>query len=74
MLLGHVAETPVYIDADQDARWGRPAIHIAVAPGQAMGLSLEGLHDVHFVNRPPAGPPAAGATPRVSRSPIGKRP
>ncbi len=54
VLLGRVADTPVYIDADQHERWGRPALHIAVAPGAAMGFSLEGPDDVHFVTRPPA--------------------
>src|SRR5450432_3872940 len=41
VLLGEVAATPVYIDADQDERWRRPDILIDVAPGAAMGFSLE---------------------------------
>jgi Uncharacterized protein conserved in bacteria len=49
VLLGEVGGTPVYIDREQDERWGHPAIHIDVSPGAAMGFSLEGVDDVHFV-------------------------
>ena len=49
MLLGEVAGTPVYIDGDQDDRWGSPDLLIDVSPGPAMGFSLEGVNGVHFV-------------------------
>jgi uncharacterized protein (DUF779 family) len=49
VLLGEVGGTPVYIDGDQHERWGFPAILIDVSPGAAMGFSLEGVDDVHFV-------------------------
>ena len=50
MLLGEVGGTPFYIDAEQDERWGRPAIVIDVAPGAATSFSLEGALDLHFVS------------------------
>ena len=49
VLLGEVAGTPFYIDADQDRRWGHPVIVVDVAPGEATSLSLEGALDLHFV-------------------------
>jgi uncharacterized protein (DUF779 family) len=49
VLLGRVGETPVYIDGDQDRRWREPALVIDVAPGPAMGFSLEGALSVHLV-------------------------
>jgi uncharacterized protein (DUF779 family) len=49
VLLGRLMGTPVYIDGDQDERWGTPEIRIDVSPGAAMGFSLEGIDDVHFV-------------------------
>jgi uncharacterized protein (DUF779 family) len=49
--LGDVGGQPVYIDAEQDERWRRPAFAIDVAPGEGSGLSLEGAHDLHFVLR-----------------------
>ena len=51
LLLGEVAGTPFYIDADQDRRWGEPVIVVDVAPGGATSLSLEGALDLHFVAR-----------------------
>jgi uncharacterized protein (DUF779 family) len=51
VLLGRVAGTPFYADADQDRRWGHPVIVVDVAPGAATSLSLEGALDVHFVAR-----------------------
>jgi uncharacterized protein len=53
--LGDLGGVPVYIDADQYARWGRPRFHIDVADGAAEGFSLEGLEGVHFVSRQPPG-------------------
>ncbi|MEA2497060.1 MAG: uncharacterized protein QOJ29_4971 [Thermoleophilaceae bacterium] len=51
VLLGEVGGAPVYIDAEQDKRWGSPDIHIDLSQGAAMGFSLEGVDDVHFVTR-----------------------
>ena len=52
-LLGEVAGAPFYIDAEQDRRWGHPALVLDVLPGAATSLSLEGLEDLHFVTRAP---------------------
>ena len=54
--LGTLAGAPFYIDSDQYERWGRPQFEVDVSPGAAMGFSLEGLADVHFVTRTPACP------------------
>ena len=51
--LGTVGGVPVYIDAEQYARWGHPAFLLDVEPGAATGFSLEGSRDVHFVTRTP---------------------
>ena len=51
--LGEVAGAPVYIDAEQDRRWGHPALVIDVLPGAATSLSLEGADDCHFVTVAP---------------------
>jgi uncharacterized protein (DUF779 family)/nucleotide-binding universal stress UspA family protein len=51
--IGEIASTPVFIDSDQDVRWGRPTIVVDVAPGPATGLSLEGADGLHFVTRAP---------------------
>jgi uncharacterized protein (DUF779 family) len=51
VLLGVVGETPVYIDSDQDERWGHPALIIDLSPGAAMGFSLEGVEDLHLLAR-----------------------
>jgi uncharacterized protein len=52
--LGEVDGCPFYIDADQYERWNRPTLVLDVAPGAGSGMSLEGVHDVHFhVNSPP---------------------
>ncbi len=50
LLLGTVAGTPVYIDAEQHRRWGRPTITLDVAPGEPEGMSL-GLADAHLISR-----------------------
>jgi uncharacterized protein len=52
VLLGELAGMPVYIDAEQDARWNRPQFVLDVAPGPAGGFSLEGLDGIHFLTRP----------------------
>jgi uncharacterized protein (DUF779 family) len=49
--LGELGEAPFYIDSDQYERWGRPRFLIDVSAGPAMGFSLEGLLDVHFLTR-----------------------
>jgi len=55
LLLGEVDGCPFHIDADQYARWNRPAFVLDVAPGAGSGMSLEGVHDLHFVtDAPPA--------------------
>lgn len=51
VLLGQVGPAPVYIDADQDARWGQPELVIDVEDGAATSFSLEGSHDLHFTVR-----------------------
>jgi uncharacterized protein len=52
--LGEIGGAPFYIDGEQYERWGRPSFMIDVAPGAAMGFSLEGLEGVHFISRAPA--------------------
>jgi uncharacterized protein (DUF779 family) len=63
VLLGDVSGTPVYIDADQDARWGHPDLLIDVSHGPAMGFSLEGVDGVHFVAVAPFGSSAIESVP-----------
>lgn len=46
--LGEIGDVEVVIDADQDARWGRPSFRLDVAPGAAGGFSLDGLEDEHL--------------------------
>jgi uncharacterized protein (DUF779 family) len=53
VLLGEVGGAPVYIDSEQDRRWGHPSLLIDIAAGAATTFSLEGAHDVHFVTRTP---------------------
>ena len=60
-LLGTVAGARVYIDADQDDRWGNPDFLIDLAPGVPEGFSLAGPDDMHFVSVAPGG--ASGAPP-----------
>jgi uncharacterized protein (DUF779 family) len=52
-LLGEVAGAPVYIDAEQDRRWGHPALVISVLPGAATGMTGVGADDCHFVTVTP---------------------
>jgi Uncharacterized protein conserved in bacteria len=54
LLLGDVAGCSFHIDAEQYERWNRPSFVLDVAPSAGSGMSLEGVHDVHFVLRPPA--------------------
>ena len=48
LLLGEVAGCPFYIDREQYERWGQPVFVLDVAQGAGSGMSLEGLHDLHF--------------------------
>ncbi len=52
VLLGHIGPTPVYVDCDQDRRFGEPDLVIDVAPGPAMGFSLEGALGLHLFASP----------------------
>jgi hypothetical protein len=50
LLLGEIDGSPFYIDAEQYERWNRPTLVLDVAAGAAgSGMSLEELHDLHFV-------------------------
>jgi uncharacterized protein (DUF779 family) len=51
--LGEVEGAPLYVDAEQDRRWGHPAVRLDVLPGAATSLSLEGAEDLHFVTLEP---------------------
>jgi uncharacterized protein (DUF779 family) len=53
VLLGEIAGAQVFVDAEQDRRWHRPAFLIDVLPGAATSLSLEGADDLHFVTTSP---------------------
>jgi len=46
--LGEVEGCPFYIDREQYDRWRRPELVLDVGPGAGSGMSLEGLHDLHF--------------------------
>jgi uncharacterized protein (DUF779 family) len=50
LLLGEVGDTPLYIDAEQFERWGRPDFVVDVAPGAPEGFSL-GPADAHLIVR-----------------------
>jgi uncharacterized protein (DUF779 family) len=49
LLLGEVDGCPFYIDAEQYQRWNSPRLVVDLAPGAGSGMSLEGVHDLHFV-------------------------
>ncbi len=53
LLLGEVDGCPFYIDTDQYERWNRPTLLLDIAPGAGSGMSLEGIHDLHFVTSSP---------------------
>ena len=53
LLVGVVERCPFYIDAEQYERWGKPSFVLDVAPGEGSGMSLEGLHDLHFLVKTP---------------------
>jgi uncharacterized protein (DUF779 family) len=48
VLLGEVGGCPFYVDGEQYERWKRPSFVLDVGPGPGSGMSLEGLHDLHF--------------------------
>jgi uncharacterized protein (DUF779 family) len=48
VLVGDVGGCPLYVDEEQDARWGSPSFVLDVGPGEGSGFSLEGVHGVHF--------------------------
>ena len=48
LLLGEVDGCPLYVDAEMYDRWRRPSLVLDVGPGAGSGMSLEGLHDLHF--------------------------
>lgn len=60
LLLGQVDGCPFYIDAEQYERWNRPSFVLDVAPGSGSGMSLEGVHDLHFVLSSPPVSAACG--------------
>jgi uncharacterized protein len=59
--LGEVDGCPFYIDAEQYERWNRPSFVLDVAPGAGSGMSLEGVHDLHFLLSSPPVAAACGA-------------
>jgi uncharacterized protein (DUF779 family) len=61
LLVGEVEGCPFYVDEEQYERWGRPAFLLDVGPGAGSGMSLEGLHDLHFrLATPPIAAACAG--------------
>ena len=62
LLIGEIKRCPFYVDAEQWERWGKPAFVLDVGPGAGSGMSLEGIHDVHFRLAVPEGT-AVCATP-----------
>jgi len=46
--LGELDGAEIVIDADQDARWGRPVFTLDVAPGAADSFALDALEDEHL--------------------------
>ena len=60
LLLGEVDGCPFYVDAEQYERWNRPSFVLDVGPGAGSGMSLEGLHNLHFVVKSPPDAAACG--------------
>jgi uncharacterized protein (DUF779 family) len=48
LLLGEIEGCPFYVDAELYERWGKPTFVLDVGSGAGSGMSLEGLHDLHF--------------------------
>lgn len=59
--LGEVAGFPFYVDGEQYERWRRPAFVLDVGEGAGSGMSLEGVHDLHFRLAAPDARPRATA-------------
>lgn len=72
LLLGELAGTPVYMDAELYERWRRPAVQLDVSPGPAQGFSLS-LPDAHLVTRTPSlqDPAAPGSADGAIRTATG---
>ncbi len=51
VLLGRIADTPVYIGAAQFAYWSHTQLIIDVVPGRGGGFSLEAPDGVRFLTR-----------------------
>ena len=51
VLLGRIADTPVYIGAAQFAYWAHTQLIIDVVPGRGGGFSLEAPEGVRFLTR-----------------------
>jgi len=60
-LLGEIGGCRFYVDAEQYERWNSPSFVLDVASGEGSGMSLEGMHDLHFVVKPPPDAVATGA-------------
>jgi uncharacterized protein (DUF779 family) len=54
VLLGEIDGCAFYIDARQDAAWGKPELILDVEPGAPEGFSLAAGDDHHFVTRTPS--------------------
>ncbi len=63
LLLGEVEGCPFYIDRDHYERCNRPTLLLDIAAGAGSGMSLEGIHDRHFVTSSPPGALRAGPGP-----------
>jgi hypothetical protein len=64
LLLGELDGCPFYVDAEQYERWNRPTLVVDVAQGAGSGMSLEEVHNLHFVvNSPPVAVACEGARP-----------
>ena len=77
LLLGEVDGCPFYIDAEQYERWNRPTLALDVGEGAGSGMSLEGVHDLHFVVRSPSARlslPTCSATSGLARPDRGPTP
>ena len=63
LLLGEIEGCPFYVDEEQYERWGKPSFVLDVGPGAGSGMSLEGIHDLHFRLAIPDGPTACATPP-----------
>jgi uncharacterized protein (DUF779 family) len=68
-LLGTIAGTPFYVDADQYERWNSPVLLLDLSLGASDTLSLEGLDDVHFVTRSSACAASSGDAEQTDAAP-----